>query len=171
MVEGVVRVIPSDDTEDFEGWVAPYLARMALIAARLGPPSDEDDILQEALLRAWRHRTSFDPKKGSVGGWLYTITANVARTRARRLRFLPFFETRRGVSTDVDQRIDLERAIARLPKRQRLAIECFYAIGLSIAETSHVMRCTEGTVESTLADARSALRVKLDDAKGRANHG
>ncbi|HTE86725.1 MAG TPA: RNA polymerase sigma factor [Dehalococcoidia bacterium] len=171
MTEGFVRVIPSDDKEDFEGWVAPYLGRMALIAARLGPPSDGDDVLQEALLRAWRHRASFDPKKGSVSGWLFTITANVARTRARRWRFLPFLETRREVSTDLDDRIDLERAIAQLSERQRLVIQCFYAIGLSIAETSQVMGCTEGTVKSTLADARSALRVKLDDAKERANYG
>jgi RNA polymerase sigma factor (sigma-70 family) len=170
-VEGIARVIPANDTEDFEGWVAPYLARMALIAARLGPPSGEDDVLQEALLRAWRHRASFDPKKGSLGGWLFTITANVARSRSRRSRFLRFFEPRQEVWTDLDEKVDLERAIAQLPERQRLAIECFYAIGLSIAETSQVMRCTEGTVKSTLADARSALRVKLDDAKGRANGG
>lgn len=160
-------MMAADDAEDFEGWVAPYLPRMALVAARLGPPSGRDDVLQEALLRAWRHRSAFDPAKGSAGGWLYTITANVARSHARGWRRLPAIATWEGGGLDPDEMIDLDAAISRLPRRQRLAVDCFYAVGLSVAETAQVMSCSEGTVKSTLADARSALRAALDSAKER----
>ena len=46
--------------------------------------------------------------------------------------------------------------MTRLAPRQRLAIDCFYFVGLSLAETAAVMGCSEGTVKSTLSDARAA---------------
>lgn len=156
----------TDTPTEFERWVAPYMERMALIAARFGPPGEREDVLQEALLRAWQHRASFDARRGSLGGWLFAITANAARTRVRGWKAvaraikppdLPF--------SDPDQKVDLEGAIARLSDRQRLAVGCFYAVGLSIAETSQVMGCSVGTVKSTLADARSALRISLQSPK------
>lgn len=145
----------------FEDWVTPYLPRMALVAARLGSPNDRDDILQEALIRAWRHRKKFDSTKGTATGWLLTITANVARSSSgsplvARLRVSPPQPVK-----DLDQRFDLDDAIARLPERQRLSVHLFYGVGLSVAETAQVMGCSEGTVKSTLADARANLKSTL----------
>jgi RNA polymerase sigma-70 factor (ECF subfamily) len=37
--------------------------------------------------------------------------------------------------------VDVEAAVARLAKRKKLAVECFYFVGLSVAETAAVMRC------------------------------
>jgi RNA polymerase sigma-70 factor (ECF subfamily) len=54
--------------------------------------------------------------------------------------------------------IDLEKAIAALPSRQRLAVSLHYFAGLSVVEVAQVMRCAEGTVKSTLSDARSKLK-------------
>jgi len=62
---------------------------------------------------------------------------------------------------DLDQTLDLDAAIRQLSARQALAITCRYAVGLSVSETAVVMRCSEGTVKSTLADARSRLRMLL----------
>jgi RNA polymerase sigma-70 factor (ECF subfamily) len=61
-------------------------------------------------------------------------------------------------------RVDVERALGRLTRRQRLAVGCVYFVGLSIAETAAVMGCAEGTVKSTLADARARLRTLLEVA-------
>jgi len=58
--------------------------------------------------------------------------------------------------------MDLGEAVSRLAGRQRLAVDCFYFVGLSVAETAAVMRCSEGTVKSTLADARKRLRSMLE---------
>lgn len=59
--------------------------------------------------------------------------------------------------------MDLEYAIQRLPNRQRMAIQYFYAVGLTVSETAEVMNCSEGTIKSTLHDARLALKAKLKD--------
>lgn len=61
-----------------------------------------------------------------------------------------------------EERLDLEAALRRLSARQRLAVDCFYFVGLSVAETASVMHCAEGTVKSCLADARGRLRELLE---------
>ena len=65
-------------------------------------------------------------------------------------------------SRSLDDRVDVEAAVARLAKRQRLAVDCLYFVGLSVAETAAVMGCSEGTVKSTLSDARKRLRLLLE---------
>jgi RNA polymerase sigma-70 factor (ECF subfamily) len=61
-----------------------------------------------------------------------------------------------------DESVDLSRALDRLALRQRLAVDCVYFAGLRIAEAAAVMGCAEGTVKSTLADARLRLRAALE---------
>ena len=62
-----------------------------------------------------------------------------------------------------EERVDVEYAVASLPPRQRLAVDCFYFVGLSVTETAAVMRCSEGTVKSTLSDVRQRLRPLLEE--------
>ena len=61
-----------------------------------------------------------------------------------------------------DDHVDIERAVQALPARQRLAVDCHYFAGLSVAETAAAMGCSEGTVKSTLSDARARLRPALE---------
>ena len=63
---------------------------------------------------------------------------------------------------DVEGVLDIARAIASLPRRQRLAVELFYVLGLPVAECAVVMGCVVGTVSSTLSDARRSLRAQLE---------
>lgn len=63
---------------------------------------------------------------------------------------------------DQDLHIDLSRAVAGLPHRQRLAVELHYVLGLRIEETAEVMRCAPGTVKSALSDARRNLRAAVE---------
>jgi RNA polymerase sigma-70 factor (ECF subfamily) len=91
-----------------------------------------------------------------------SIVANEARRAAGRVR-LPVRLEPIARTTTPDDRLDIERALTRLSARQRLAVDCFYFAGLSLVETAAVMRCSEGTVKSTLADARDRLRRELGD--------
>lgn len=153
----------AQDRQDFADWVQPHLAAMARLAARLAPLADRDDIVQEALTRAWLKRHQFDPSRGTASAWLLAVTADQARKAARRRR--PWPRPLLGdppISTLPDDRVDLQRALRRLSTRQRLAVECFYFADLSISDTAAVMRCSEGTVKSTLVDARTRLRALLE---------
>ncbi|HEY2916706.1 MAG TPA: sigma-70 family RNA polymerase sigma factor [Candidatus Limnocylindrales bacterium] len=146
--------------DEFADWVEPHLPALARLAARLAPAGDRDDVLQDALTRAWRKRHTFDPARGTPLAWLLAITADQARRARVRHRPRALLEVR--ATRSVDDRLDIEAAVARLPERQRLAVDCFYFVGLSVGETAAVMRCAEGTVKSTLADARQRLAEILD---------
>lgn len=146
----------------FADWVRPFLLPMTRLAARLAAGNDPDDIVQDALVRAWSKRQQFDPQRGSPAAWLLAITADQARQARRRRRWGPIPIDVGGGPRATDDALDVEAALARLPARQRLAIDCFYFAGLSVAETASVMRCSEGTVKSTLSDARHRLRSHLE---------
>ena len=146
---------------EFGDLVEPHLTTMARIAIRFCGRGDHDDVVQEALLRAWTKRTQFDSRRGSLRSWLLAITYDQARRRrgrSRRAWVRPAAETHH---IDED-RSDLEAALGALTGRQRLAVECYYFIGLSVKETADVMRIAEGTVKSTLSDSRSRLRHLLE---------
>ena len=153
---------PSDPAR-FGEWVSPCVPAMGRLATRLAPAADRDDIVQEALTRAWIKRQQFDPRRGTRLGWLLAITADQARKALRRSRPLWRLVDRATAPALSDDRLDLEAAVRRLPARQRLAVDCHYFVGLSVAETASVMGCAEGTVKSTLSDARNRLRNLIED--------
>ncbi len=154
-----------DTPADFAAWVEPELARMSRLAARLAPNADRDDVVQEAMVRAWRKRDQYDESRGTAATWLLAITADQARRARRRRRPTALVGEINVRSSSLDDRVDVEAAVGRLAKRQKLAVDCFYFVGLTVAETAAVMRCSEGTVKSTLSDARKRLRplLEMDD--------
>jgi RNA polymerase sigma factor (sigma-70 family) len=159
----VVGVAADRVAEDFASWVEPHLSAMARLAGRLVPPADRDDVVQEALVRAWRRRATYDETRGGVATWLLAIVAGCARrSRVRAPRDQPDeVAVARRTAVDPDRDIDLERALHALPKRERLAVALYYFVGLNTAETAAVMGCSAGTVKATLHHARMRLRAEL----------
>ena len=79
------------DHEAFRRLVAPYQRELLAHCYRLlGSLEDAEDILQEALLRAWRGLASFEGR-ATLRAWLYKIATNVAldALRSRRPRVMP----------------------------------------------------------------------------------
>jgi RNA polymerase sigma factor (sigma-70 family) len=148
---------------DFRAWVEPHLVSMGRLAARLTSIGDADDIVQEALVRAWKRRSTFDPNRGNPQAWLLAIVADRSRRHRTRSRATVELIDSAAAATHVEASLDLERAIRELSGRQRLAIELHYLIGLGVRECAAVMSCSEGTVKSTLYDARLKLRHTLQE--------
>jgi RNA polymerase sigma-70 factor (ECF subfamily) len=151
-----------DNPRAFADWLAPHTDRMSQLAARMAPEADRNDVVQDAMLAAWQSRTSFDPDVGTPLTWLLAITANAARRARRRRRTIPLSEVDRAEVQRTDESIDVEAAVRSLSKRQQMAVNCFYFLGLSIAETASVMGCSEGTVKTQLSRARAHLRPLLE---------
>ena len=146
--------------DEFAEGVTPHAPAMRQLAARLVGRTDGEDVVQDSLIRAWRRRETFDSERGTPRSWLLAIVADQARHRRRRKP--PAFSEAVDISFEPD--IDLERAIAHLADRQRLAVELHYFVGLGVKEAAQVMGCAEGTVKSTLADARARLREWLGES-------
>jgi RNA polymerase sigma factor (sigma-70 family) len=149
-----------DSAPEFADWVEPHLPAMARLAARLVVPAERDDVVQEALVRAWRRRSTYDAARGAALPWLLAIVAD--RARRHRTRALPrTVELVDGSGDLAEPDLDLERAIAALSGRQRLAVDLYYFVGLDVATCADVMGCAEGTVKATLFQARARLRELL----------
>jgi len=152
---------PGSSSADFAAWVRPHLPALGRYAARLVGPADRDDVVQDALERAWRKWRTYDESRGSAQAWLLAILHDRARRfRTRRRTTLELVE---HAESDSYGDLDLERAVAGLPSRQRQAVELHYFVGLDVVTTAQVMGCAEGTVKATLHQARARLRIELGD--------
>jgi RNA polymerase sigma factor (sigma-70 family) len=149
-------------TTDFEVWVSPHLPSMTRLASRLVGRAERDDVVQESLTRAWRRWETYRPDRGSPQTWLLAIVADRARrTLGRRRPSTMSLPAETGVELR-ESDLDLERAVRDLPRRQRLSVELHYFVGLTTVETAAIMGCAEGTVKSSLHDARARLRRALE---------
>jgi RNA polymerase sigma-70 factor (ECF subfamily) len=134
-----------------------------------GDRAAAEDVVQEALLRAWRNAGVLTNGRGSVRGWLLTVVHNlvVDRVRARSARpaeviGAPF---RHPMSRDhgdrvVDSMVVLD-AIGRLSLEHREVLVEVHFRQRSVAETAEKLGLPAGTVKSRTFYAMQALRQLL----------
>lgn len=159
------------DAMAFEGLAARHMRRAVALAQRLtGNASDADEIAQDAFLRVWRNAGRWEPGRARFATWLYRIVVNLAIDRKRRLAFEPLddaAEVPDGAPDAVERIAErqtaglLERALLRLPERQRAAVVLFHQEGLSMRQAAEVLGIGETAFESLLARGRQALRAAL----------
>jgi RNA polymerase sigma-70 factor, ECF subfamily len=135
----------------------------------LGDRQRLDDVLQEAYVSAFRALPTFG-ERASFGTWLYRIVYNACLDELRRgraRREVPLEEWRGAVAADrVDERLDLEAALASLRVDLRAVVLLVDAAGLSYDEAAEVIGVPVGTIGSRLNRARDALRAALSPEKG-----
>ncbi|HVY17842.1 MAG TPA: sigma-70 family RNA polymerase sigma factor [Rhodopila sp.] len=146
----------------------PFALRLA---ARIAPDRlAAEDIVQEAMVRAWRQSGRFDPKRARFRTWLYRIVVNLCIDRRRRVEpdALPdaFDAADPGAAADEilaaeERGVALAAALRVLPARQRAAMTLVYDEGLSGAEAARVLGLSAKAVERLLARARAALREQM----------
>lgn len=125
-------------------------------------PALADDIVQNACLRAWQNRESFDPEKGELRGWLFRIVRNeyyqqMRADRVRRTEDEDDFEHQLISDCGLEPRSDLARmmqAVESLKHAQRDAFLLVVAAGFTYEEAGEVLGCAPGTVKSRVSRAR-----------------
>jgi RNA polymerase sigma factor (sigma-70 family) len=173
-----------DRRHRFEVLVLPHLDAAYRFARWLSrSPSDADDVVQEAILRAFR---GFDALRGSdVKSWLLTIVRNCHLTAVKqqqRRGFVPLPEehdvhdgqsmiatTPDPESTSIrrDEKRTLDRLMAALPEEQREVLVLREIEELDYREIATVTNVPIGTVMSRLARARAALKARwLQETEG-----
>jgi DNA-directed RNA polymerase specialized sigma24 family protein len=150
------------DAEQFAALVSPHLVALRRYAATRGSLQDAEDLVQDALARAWTKRAQFEPERGPMVAWLIAILTDRARQRWRAGdRPLALDDGDRSTPGPDGVRVDLRRAVNALPQRQQLAIVLHHYVDLSVDDVAAVMGCSSGTVKSTLHDARRSLATRL----------
>lgn len=164
-MEGILTpVAPTSEREAFADLVRPHWPVMSALAHRLAPDNDGDDVVQEALAAAWRKRRQFDESRGTARNWLLAIVADQARKGYRRRRVSLELVDDAGPEPATEVDVDLRAALRKLTVRQRTAVTLHYYLGLPVADIAGVMACSDGTVKSTLSDARARLRQELGES-------
>lgn len=153
----------------YEQHAAPLLSYALRLTG--GDRGRSEDIVQETLLRAWRHPEALDPDRGPVRSWLFTVARNVAvdAHRARRARPTEVGDEALALVPAVDeieQALDtwlVADALATLsPDHRAVIVETYYR-GRSVAEAAAVLGVPPGTVKSRTFYALRALRLALEE--------
>ncbi|MDG4790519.1 sigma-70 family RNA polymerase sigma factor [Micromonospora sp. WMMD1102] len=129
-----------------------------------------EDLVQETLLRAWRHPAALDPSLGSVRGWLFTTARNLSIDAWRR-RSARIGEVITDELPEPPQEVDetdraveawtVAEALNRLsPPHREVLVECFYQ-GRSVTEAAARLGVPPGTVKSRTHYALRSLRLVL----------
>lgn len=159
------------DVPAFEELYRQHSTRLFNLAWRMcGTRADAEDLLQEIFLLAYRKLPEFRGDS-TVGTWLYRLAMN------RCLDHLKSRQTRTSsATTPLDEevmtgtrpagdgglkRLDLERAIARLPEGARAAFILHDVEGFQHHEVASILGITEGTSKSQVHKARLKLRAHL----------
>jgi RNA polymerase sigma factor (sigma-70 family) len=156
---------PVDDADLREFVYTHYPRLIGALTLMCGSRATAEDAVQEALARAWE-RSLRGESIASLAAWVTTVSMNLARSGLRRLgterraRALLIAEPE-DAATGRDDLMDLRRAVAALPRRQREATVLRYYLGLDVLEIARVMGTPDGTTKSLLARARAALAREL----------
>jgi len=139
---------------------------MAYLRRRLHNPQDVDDVHQEVLLAIHMSRHTYEPGR-AVEPWVFAIAAHVLarqwRRSQRRARsevlvdVLPAEKTR----TAGPSRTEVRQALARLPGRQRQALELLQLDGLPVDVAATRAGTTVGALRVRAHRASKTLRMLL----------
>jgi len=183
----LMRRVADGDEPAFTTLVDRYGPRLFVVARRLlGSPADAEDAVQRTLLRCLTGARSYRPA-WAVSTWLYRILTNVCIDQMRRRSTAETWRRRAthdgsdaggrpaggggrripaAARTDaadrIQRRLDLDRALARVPRESRLLLALRYADGLSYSELARARGISVNTVKSQLARGKSILRAALE---------
>ena len=140
-----------------------HLDALYRVAVRLARNRAEaEDIVQDAVLRAFRSFHRFDPGT-NCRAWLFTILRNVFLNRVRTQgREVPEAEVGDFDQVEMAFDTDVDRALTTLPLAFREAFLLVDIEGLTYREVAEVLECPIGTVMSRLSRGRRLLRRALE---------
>jgi RNA polymerase sigma-70 factor (ECF subfamily) len=155
------------DREAFALLVKKHQRRVYATAMHLtGQHSDADDVVQDALLRAYRGLAGFDGR-AAFSTWLHRIVVNVAlnHLRARRRPTLPI-EAAEGIGQPprVEPRSEARAvlaALAELSPPLRVTLVLATVEDMPYREIAETLGVPEGTVAWRVNQARKLLRLRL----------
>ena len=141
---------------------------LRLAHSMLGDRWEAEDATQEAITRAWRRLDQLRPDM-PLRPWFLAIVINQCRnTRRTRwfstARIANIFEGPRPQHTDVE-RVDVARALARLPNHDRQALFLHFYLDLPIDEVALALGISASAAKGRIYRACHRLRPDLQEDK------
>lgn len=166
---GTISRVLAGQRNEFAHLVSRYQGPLFRIVGNMVPPAMVEDVVQEVFLAAFRHLRRFDPQRGAFRTWLYRIARNAALNAQKKKRELPLPEEMAPIDPDTpadallrrEAADRLDRALSKLPFRERMVFVLADLEGLSYGEIARIEKLPLGTVKSRLARARLKLKSAL----------
>jgi RNA polymerase sigma-70 factor (ECF subfamily) len=177
MTDGIDR--PALDTTDADAFIETLFARhhgeiYAFVMRMVRDSELAADLTQDAFIKAYRAYATLE-KPENARAWLYQIAHRVTLDELRRrkiIRFLPWTGESRGASASAEHvamegRLsgELERALARIPERQREALILAEVNDMTGLELASALGISHVAARALLTRARESLRRALADER------
>lgn len=171
--DGVTETERTTDEDLIRALYATHARPLLSYSLRLtgGDRQRAEDVVQETLLRAWKHPEALERGAEAARPWLFTVARNIAvdAHRARQSRpaetgpeSLDFI----AVDDDIDRALEawqVADAIASLSADHRAVLVETYYRGRSVAEAAAELGVPPGTVKSRTYYALRALKLVLEE--------
>jgi len=162
---------PAPDPRDEIVTHLPAMRAFALSLTR--NPSQADDLVQDAVIKAWKNLASFEVGT-NMRAWLFTILRNTFYSDRRKLKREVqdsdgAFAATLSEKPDHDGRLamaDFEAAFVQLKAEQREALMLVGAMGFSYEEAAETCNVAVGTIKSRVNRARLRLAELLELEEG-----
>jgi len=143
-----------------------------LANAILADPPAAQDAVHDAFVKAWERWSSLrDPAK--FDAWFRRIVVNTCRDQLREAKHRQAVDVAgqtdlaaRDSSLDVDERLQVEQALARLKPDDRILLALRYYHDLKLEDIADFLDVPTGTVKSRLSTAHTKLRSMLERSRG-----
>ena len=156
--------------QEFDAFYTASFSRVAgQIYAITGDWGEAQDAVQDAFIRAWDHRRTFDLEHAPEA-WIRITAWRLAVSRWRRvtrgLRLAERYHERRTVQPPGEAHLMLAAALQELPETQRIALVLHYLCDLSVEQVAVETGSSISAIKSRLARGRAALATSLVDNTG-----
>jgi RNA polymerase sigma-70 factor (ECF subfamily) len=167
--EAVFGKVQAGDQAAFAVLVKRYQRRAFAVALRLlGRRADAEDAVQQAFLRLYESRASYNPR-WRLNTWFYRILTNVCVDELRRARPMRPLDGLEFSGTDTPERALVQRerdallqtALATVPLEARIALTLYYGEERTYQEVGAIRGISVNTVKTHLRRGRAALRKAL----------
>jgi len=169
--EELVALAGNGDARAFDQIVTRHGEFALRVARRIVSSSAvAEELVQEAMIRAWSQSRNFDPRRARFSTWLYKIVVNLCVDHRRRVQHSPLPEGLDPADSalnadgllEISQRdAAIAKAIQELPARQRAAMVLVYDEGMSGSAAASILGLSVKAVERLLARARKHVRARL----------
>src|SRR5947199_10678956 len=174
MREGSQAQRPSQtgaEDDSFKKELVQLIPHLRAFARTLcGDPAAADDLAQDAMMKAWDARKSFQMGT-NMKAWTFMILRNQFYSEKRRSWRQSQLDQEAAERTlvavdDPEAPValdELRQGLAMLPAEQREALILVGAGGFAYEEAAEICNCAVGTVKSRVSRARRALHAILED--------
>jgi len=182
-IQQLVELSKGGDMQAYEQLVKHYTPRLlSLVYGMLRNQQDSQDLVQEALIRAYRALGKFEAKS-SFYTWIYRITYNLTLNFIKASRRKPQVSIQEkenhlpskeyqdeSLQSNPERQLEvsylqkkLNDALKQLSEKHRAVVVMFDIDGLPHGKIAEIMGISVGTVRSRLHYAHQQLQTILND--------